>query len=201
MLIAGLTGGLACGKSFVARALGEMGCHVIEADEIGRAVMEPGAEAYEAVITAFGREIVDDDGRINRAKLAARVFASPPDLERLNAIVHPAVRARARRQFREIGARDPHAVIIYVAAILIESGAYREMDKIIVVTCPRQQQIERAMERPGAAESVVLARLERQMPAEKKRTWADYPIDTSGSKEDTLRQTKIVYEDLRKLAL
>ncbi len=130
-----------------------MGCHVIEADEIGREVMEPGGEAYEAVITAFGREIVDDDGRINRAKLAARVFASPPDLERLNAIVHPAVRARARRQFREIGARDPHAVIIYVAAILIESGAYREMDKIIVVTCPREQQIERAMERPGAAEA------------------------------------------------
>lgn len=203
MLIAGLTGGLACGKSFVARALGEMGCHVIEADKFGREVTEPGGEAYDAVIAAFGKEIVGEDGRgiIDRAKLAARVFASPPDLERLNAIIHPAVRARARQRIQEIGVRDPHAIIIYVAAILIESGAYREMDKIIVVTCPREQQIERAMERPGAVEADVLARLNRQMPLEKKRTWADYPIDTGGTKEDTLRQTRIVYEDLRKLTL
>jgi dephospho-CoA kinase len=201
MLIAGLTGGLACGKSFVARALGEMGCHVIEADKIGREVTEPEGEAYEAVIAAFGKEIVGEDGRIDRAKLAARVFASPPDLERLNAIVHPAVRARARRRIQEIGASDPHAIVIYVAAILIESGAYREMDKIIVVTCPREQQIERALERPGAVEADVLARLNRQMPLEKKRAWSDYPIDTGGTKEDTLRQTRIVYEDLRKLTL
>jgi dephospho-CoA kinase len=105
MVIAGLTGGLACGKSFVARALGEMGCHVIEADKIGREVTETGGEAYEAVIAAFGKEIVGEDGRIDRAKLAARVFASPPDLERLNAIIHPAVRARARQRIQEIGAR------------------------------------------------------------------------------------------------
>jgi dephospho-CoA kinase len=201
MLIAGLTGGLACGKSFVARALGELGCYAIEADKIGREVTEPGGEAYDAVIGAFGKEIVGEDGRVDRAKLAARVFASPPDLERLNAIIHPAVRARARRRIQEIGTRDAHAIVIYVAAILIESGAYREMDKIIVVTCPRERQIERALERPGAVEADVLARLNRQMPPEKKRTWADYPIDTGGTKEDTLRQTRIVYEDLRKLTL
>jgi dephospho-CoA kinase len=201
MLIAGLTGGLACGKSFVAQALGEMGCHVIEADKIGRDVMEPGGQAYEAVVAAFGKEIVAEDGAIDRARLASRVFASPPDLERLNAIIHPAVRARARQRIQEIGVSDAHAIVIYVAAILIESGAYREMDKIIVVTCPREQQIERAMERPGAVEADVLARLSRQMPIEKKRTWADYTIDTGGTKEDTLRQTRIVYEELRKLTL
>jgi dephospho-CoA kinase len=203
MLIAGLTGGIACGKSFVARALGEMGCHTIEADEIGHQVMEPGAEAYDAVIAAFGAEIVgeDDRGIIDRARLARRAFASPQSLERLNAIIHPAVRARARRRIREIGADDPHAIVIYVAAILIEAGAHLEMDKIIVVTCPREEQIARAMERPGAVEANVLARLDRQMPMEKKRTFADYLIDTGGSKEDTLRQTRIVYEDLRKLTL
>ena len=201
MLIVGLTGGLACGKSLVARALAEMGCHVIEADEIGREVSEPGGEAYDAVIAAFGKEITGADDRIDRSKLAARVFDSPPDLERLNAIIHPAVRARARRRIQEIEASDPHAMIVYVAAILIESGAYREMDKMIVVTCPREQQIARAMERPGAVEADVLARLDRQMPMEKKRTWADYLIDTGGTKEDTLRQTRIVYEDLKKLTL
>jgi dephospho-CoA kinase len=155
------------------------------------------------VIAAFGNDITGEDGRgiIDRARLARRAFGSPTEIERLNAIIHPAVRLRARRRIQEIGASDPHAIVIYVAAILIESGAYREMDKIIVVTCPREQQIERAMERPGAVESDVLARLNRQMPLEKKRTWADYLIDTGGTKEDTLRQTRIVYEDLRKLTL
>jgi dephospho-CoA kinase len=197
MVIAGLTGGLACGKSFVARALGEMGCHIVEADELGRQVTEPGGEAYDSVIAAFGKEIVGQDGRIDRSRLAGVVFASPPDLERLNAIVHPAVRARARKLFQDIGAHDPHAVVIYVAAILIESGAYREMNRIIVVTCPREQQIERAMQRPGAVQSTVLARLDRQLPTEKKRGWADFLIDTGGTKEDTLRQTGIVYERLK----
>ncbi len=105
-----------------------------------------------------------------------------------------------RGSFMTTGARDPHGVVIYVAAILIESGAYREVDKMIVVSCTRKQQIERAIDRPGATEAGVLARLERQMPVEKKKEFADYVIDTSGDKEDTLRQTEIVYRDLRRLA-
>ena len=147
-----------------------------------------------------GTGILDADARIDRASLANRVFADTAQLERLNAIVHPAVRMRALRQFKEIAARDPHAVVIYVAAILIESGASREMDKIMVVSCNRAQQIERAMHRPGAVESAVLARLESQMPLQKKLTFADYVIDASGTKEDTVRQTNVVYQDLRRLA-
>jgi len=192
MLKVGLTGGMACGKSFVAAELGKLGCHIIEADDVGHEVMEPGGEAYDAVVAGFGT--------VDRRQLAERVFADPAQLEKLNAIVHPAVRARASRQFLEIGARDPHGVVIYVAAILIESGAYREVDKIIVVSCARAQQIERAMHRPDATEHSVMARLERQMPLEKKKQFADYVIDTSGAKEDTLRQTEIVYRDLRRLA-
>jgi len=192
LLKVGLTGGLACGKSFVAGALRKLGCHVIEADDVGHEVMAPGGEAHDAVLAAFGT--------VDRTRLAELVFSHPDQLERLNAIVHPAVRDRAARQFEEFGVRDPHGVVVYVAAILIESGAYREVDKIIVVSCAREQQIERAMHRPGATEAGVLARLERQMPVEKKREFADYIIDTSGDKEDTLRQTEIVYEDLRRLA-
>jgi dephospho-CoA kinase len=193
MLKAGLTGGMACGKSFVAGALAKLGCYVIEADDIGHEVMEPGGEAYDAVLAAFGT--------IDRPRLAELVFSDPEQLEKLNAIVHPAVKARAARQFREIGERDPQAVVVYVAAILIESGAYREVDKIILVNCSREQQIERAMHRPGASENSVLARLERQMAPEKKMELADYIIDTGGDKEDTLRQTEIVYKKLRRLAL
>ncbi len=107
---------------------------------------------------------------------------------------------RGMARMAEIGKRDPHAIAVYVAAILIEAGAWREMDKIIVVSCGRARQIERAMQRPGAMESSVLARLESQMPLEKKLAFADYVIDTSGTKEDTLRQTAIVYEDLRRQA-
>jgi dephospho-CoA kinase len=200
MLIVGLTGGMACGKSFVAAALRELGCYVIEADDVGHEVMQPDGEAYAEVVAAFGTGIVDPQGSIDRPKLAGMVFGNPAQLECLNSIVHPAVRKRTQLRFSEIGERDPHAVIVYVAAILMESGAWREVDKIIVVSCGRAQQIERAMHRPGAVESGVLARLESQMPLEKKRTFADYVIDTSGEKEDTLRQTAKVYEDLRRLA-
>jgi dephospho-CoA kinase len=197
MLKVGLTGGMACGKSFVATALAELGCHVIEADEVAHDVIAPGGEAYDTVVTAFGAEILDDHKRINRSLLAAKVFGDPAQLDRLNAIVHPAVRTRALREFAAIGSRDPRAIVIYVAAILIESGAYREVDKIIVVSCAREQQIERAMSRPGASQASVLARLDRQMSLEKKKEFADYIIDAGGDRENTLRQTEAIYQRLK----
>jgi dephospho-CoA kinase len=200
MLKVGLTGGMACGKSFVAGALADLGCSIIEADATGHEVLRPDGEAYAPVLAAFGTGILDAEGRIDRPKLAAIVFGNPEKLARLNAIVHPAVRKRALDQLAEIGKRDPHAIAVYVAAILIESGAWREMDKMIIVSCARAQQIERAMQRPGAIESGVLARLESQMPLEQKRTFANYVIETGGTKEDTLRQTAMVYRDLRRLA-
>lgn len=200
MLIAGLTGGMGCGKSFVARALADLGCHVIEADELGHDVLLPEGDAFAPVVAAFGTEILDSEGRIDRAALAARVFGHPEELARLNGIVHPAVRNLAMRRMREIGAREPHAVIVYVAAILLESGAYKDVGKIIVVSCTREQQIARSMDRAGATEAGVLARLDRQMPLEEKKKRADYLIDTSGTKEDTLRQTRAVWEDLKRQA-
>jgi dephospho-CoA kinase len=193
VLIAGLTGGMACGKSFVAEALRNLGAYIIEADELGHQAISPGGEAHAQVLAAFGET--------DRAKLAAIVFQMPDRLEKLNAIVHPAVRARARRLIEEIAAQDPHAVIVYVAAILIESGGLEGASKLIVVTCTREQQIARAMERPGASETSVLARLEHQLPVERKVAQADYVIETSGTKEETLRQTKLVFEELRRLAL
>jgi dephospho-CoA kinase len=200
MLKVGVTGGMACGKSVVATALGGFGCHVIEADAIGHRVMEPSGEAYAPVVAAFGDAILDARGHIVRSRLGERVFGDPAQLERLNAIVHPAVRARALREFADLAARDPHGIVVYVAAILIESGAYLEVDKIIVVSCTRGQQIERALQRPDVSETTVLARLERQLPLEKKKEFGDYIVDASGSLEETLRQTEVVYRDLRRLA-
>jgi len=187
MLIAGLTGGMACGKSFVARAFADLGCYVMEADEIGHEVLQPGGAAHDAVMAAFGTT--------DRAELAQKVFSDPAALARLNAIVHPAVRVAAMKRAEASG----HDIVIYVAAILIESGAYLGVDKVIVVSCDEADQMERALGRPGATEEAIRARLARQMSLSEKRKFADYVIDTRGAKEDTLRQTKEVYEQLRRL--
>jgi dephospho-CoA kinase len=199
MLIAGLTGGLGCGKSFVAEAFRELGAHIVEADELGRDVMKPGGGAYHNVVQIFGHDIVDDAGNLNRLALAQRVFTDPAALSKLNNVVHPAVRARARQQFQQIRRDHPEAIVIYVAAILIESGANREVAKIIAVDCSRESQFERAMQRPGAIEADVLARIATQLPSAARLRYADYIIDTNGTKEDTLRQTREVYDELRKL--
>jgi dephospho-CoA kinase len=199
MLIAGLTGGMGCGKSFVAGAFRDLGSHIVEADDLGRDVMKPGGGAYHNIVQIFGRDIVDEEGNLNRVALAERVFRDPTSLSKLNNIVHPAVRARARQQFEQIRRKHPDAVIIYVAAILIESGASREVQKIVVVDCSKEQQIERALRRPGAVEADVLARIATQLPSAARLRYADYVIDTNGTKEDTLGQTKEVYDELRRL--
>ena len=199
-MIVGLTGGLGCGKTFVATALKELGAHIVEADDIGRAVLAPGGEAVAAVIDEFGSAIAPH-GTIERPLLAAIVFRDPAALARLNAIVHPAVRRRALRVFAAIDACQPQAIIIYIAAILFESGAVGETSKVIVVTCTPPQQIERALARPGATLADIEDRIARQMPLHEKRALADYVVDAGISKEETLRQTKMVYEELKKLAL
>ena len=205
MLIVGLTGGMACGKTHVARELRQLGCYILEADEIGHEVMMPGQPAYTAIVDAFGKEILNVDGAINRAALAARVFGKPAELDRLNAIVHPAVNAEEKKRIAEIAAKDPHAIVVHVAAILIESGAYKSVDRIIVVTCTREQQIERALHRAGVLskgasvdEAATVARLDNQMPLEKKKAFADYLIDASGTEAATLHQTRIIWEDLKR---
>jgi len=198
MLKVGLTGGLACGKSFVGEALAGMGCLLIQADELGHEVLAPYGEAYEGVINEFGREILAGDGTIDRRALAARVFGDPDCLARLNALVHPAVIRREEARIAEFAARQPNGIAVVEAAILIETGSYKRFDKMILVTCDPERQVERAMHR-GASESDARARLSRQMPTAEKRKFADFVIDTSGEKQDTLRQTRDVFEQLRRI--
>jgi dephospho-CoA kinase len=200
MLTVGLTGGLACGKSFVGEALAGLGAHLIQADELGHAVLEPGGEAYAGVVEEFGAGILEPDGRICRRRLAEEVFGRPERLAALNALVHPPVFRREREQWEEFAALDPHGVAVVEAAILIETGSYRRFDKLVLVVCSPEQQVARATERDGISREAVLARLERQMPVADKRKFADYVIDTSGAKEDTLRQAREVWEELRSIA-
>jgi dephospho-CoA kinase len=199
MLRVGLTGGLACGKSFVGETLAGLGCLLIQADELGHEVLACGGEAYEPVVKEFGRGILAESGSIDRRALAARVFGSPERLARLNALVHPPVWRRQEELIAQFAEREPDGIAVVEAAILIETGSHQRFQRLILVTCTDEQQVERAMRREGAVESDVRARISRQMPLDAKRKFADFVIDTSGSKEDTIRQTRAVYESLRRI--
>jgi len=196
MLRVGLTGGLASGKSFVGRALADLGCLLIQADQLGHQVLEPGGEAYAAVIREFGPGIVRTDGTIYRPALAALVFHDSQRLAALNALVHPLVWARERQLMDEYAVAHPRGIAVVEAAILVETGSYRNYAKLIVAVCSEEQQIERAMSRDGMTREQVLDRLSRQMPLAEKIKYADYVIDTSGAKESTLAQTRDVYQAL-----
>jgi dephospho-CoA kinase len=200
MLRVGLTGGLASGKSFVGKTLADLGCLVIRNDEIGHQVIEPGGEAYEGILQEFGREMLDPEGRIDRRKLAALVFRDPERLAKLNALVHPPVRARTRQLLDAYAATHPCGVAVVEAAILIETGSYRDYEKLIVAVCSVEQQIERAMARDGVTREEVLERLSRQMPLEEKVKYADYLVDTSGTKEETQTRVRAIHESLAALA-
>jgi dephospho-CoA kinase len=200
MLRVGLTGGLASGKSFIGRALADLGCLLIRADDLGHRVLEPDGEAYAGVIEEFGREILNPDGAIDRRRLAARVFASPERLRKLNALVHPPVFARERKLEEAYAETYPDGIAVTEAAILIETGTYRNYARLIVAVCPEEQQIERAIARDHLTREEVLDRLRRQMPLEEKVKYADYVIDTSGTKERSLDQTRAVYASLRSIA-
>ena len=195
MLRVGLTGGFATGKSFVGRALVDLGCHLLQADQVGHAVLAPDGEAYAAVIAQFGRGIVDPDGTIARKRLGQIVFAHPEKLAKLNALVHPAVFARQEAWFAQL---PPHAIAIVEAAIMIETGSYRRYDRMILTVCRPELQIARAMRRDHLTEAQVRERLARQMPESEKRKYAHYVIDTSGTPNETLEQTAQVCAQLKR---
>lgn len=198
MLKVGLTGGLACGKSFVASELQRLGCHIVHADDLGHEVLAPGGEAYSAAVELLGPSVLDEDGNIARHRAAEIVFRDPAKLAQLNQIVHPAVRRRKDTLFKAFESADPQGIAVMEAAILIETGIYKEYDALIVVYCHPDLQLARAMKRdPLSTQEAILARLARQIPIDEKCKYADFVIDASGTKEETLRQTREVYEALR----
>jgi dephospho-CoA kinase len=197
VLTVGLTGGYSSGKSFIGRELERLGCKLILADELGRQAIDPGGPAHESVIREFGPGILTENERIDRRKLASIVFPDPAKLARLNALIHPHVFREEQARIAAFAAPDESVIVVVEAAIMVEVGSYRRYDKLIVAVCPEQTQIERAMQRDGTTREEVQARLARQMPLKDKAALADYVIDTSGSKEQTLAQTRTVFQALR----
>ena len=170
MLKVGLTGGYATGKSFVARELERLGCHVIYADELGHQALSPGGEAFEPVIAEFGPAALDNKGRIDRKKLAALVFGDAARLATLSNIVHPAVFHLEEKLLNEIAAADPRAIVVLEAAILIEAKRTDAFDRIILTACDEEVQIARAMKRDNATREQAVARLANQMPLAEKHS-------------------------------
>jgi len=200
MLKVGLTGGYATGKTSVARELQRLGCHLVLADQLGHSVLQPEGAAYAPVVEIFGREILSADSHIDRKRLASIVFNSPDRLAQLNALVHPAVFELERKMLADFEQQDAHGIAVLEAAILIETGRYLHCDKLIVTTCDQETQIARGMKRDGISREEILARLERQLSAEEKRRYADFVIDTSGNKDDTMKKVQRVFSELKRLA-
>jgi dephospho-CoA kinase len=200
MLKVGLTGGYATGKTCVARELERLGCHLIYADELGHEVLLPDGEAYAATVEAFGRNILDADGVIDRKRLGEIAFASPEALEKLSGLVHPAVIRLEEKLLEEFRRRDPHGIAVVEAAILIETGRDTVFDRIILTSCDKETQMARAMKRDHATREQVLARLGKQLPLHEKERHAHYIVDTSGPKEETARQVQRVFRKLKGLA-
>jgi len=198
MLKVGLTGGIATGKSHILSLLRELGCEVSDADDFAHAAIAPGAPAYDEILGEFGRGMLAGDGTIDRAQLAREVFADSERRARLNEIVHPRVYEAWTRWFAEVEARNPDAIAIVDAALLIETGSYRRFDFLVVVYCTLQQQVERLMSRNHLSREEALARIEAQMPTSEKLKYADYTIDTSTDYEHTRSQVEQLYTRLQK---
>jgi dephospho-CoA kinase len=200
MLIVGLTGGVASGKTAVSKVLKEEGAYIIDADQIARELVQPRKPAWKEIIRAFGHEILQEDGSIHRKKLARKVFADAKQRKLLNRILHPRIRKEMDRRAKEIGQGDPEAIVVIDAPLLVELGNHRQMDKLIVVTSTRTQQIERLKDRDGANREEALKIVSSQMPIEEKLKFADFVIRNEGSLEETKRKAREVFRELRKVA-
>jgi len=195
MRVFGLTGNIGSGKSTVAGMLRASGIPVLDADRISREVTAPGGRAYGAVVETFGREIVLDDGTIDRKRLGEIVFADPRSRERLEAITHPAI-FEAMKEAISGFEREGHRVVVVEATLIHESGRKGLFEAVISVTCDRETAISRLAARGGMTRRQAEARLRAQMDSERKADASDYVIDNSGSLDDTRRQVVALIEAL-----
>ncbi len=200
MIIVGLTGGIASGKSLVARVFKDLGAQVIDADKIVHGLLEPGQLAWEEVCAYFGSGIELPDKNIDRRKLGEIVFGDPEKRAWLNQCLHPKVFEVFTTQIRHLRARQPGAIAVLDAALLIETGYHKKMDKVVVVFADEEQQMKRLMERDHFSRTQAMARIRSQMPLGEKRRHADYVIVNTGNRTDTEQQAKSVFAELKRTA-
>lgn len=200
MLRAGLTGSIAVGKSFVSSVFAELGCHVLDADQTAREVVAPGSVGLHAITDTFGTEVLQPDGALDRAKLGAIVFGDETKRARLNEILHPLIIAAQDDWLRQCELEDARGIGIVDAALMIETGSYKRFDKLIVVHCCTELQLERLVKRDGLSVAEAERRIAAQMPQAEKKKFADYLIDTSNGFADAKARAAAVHEKLKALA-
>ena len=211
MLKVGLTGGIASGKTTVGEMFVALGARLIQADHVAHELMRPGQAVYYEIVARFGREMLNLDGTVNRAKLAEAAFGTGPEIEgkpsrvdELNRIVHPAVIRVQEAWMEEVGRKDPHAVAIVEAALILEAGVAKSFDRLVVVTCSEDVRVARFATRhkldlPSARKEIE-RRMAAQLPEKEKIKAADYVIDNSGSLEGSRKQAQEVWAQLRTAA-
>ncbi|WP_281885815.1 dephospho-CoA kinase [Paenibacillus sp. YYML68] len=184
----GLTGGIACGKSTVARLLVSRGALLVDADRIAREVVEPGTPVLAQVIEAFGGDLLQADGSLNRKKLGERIFGDAEARKKLEQLLHPPIRALMRERKETFETEFPDKLVVLDIPLLYESGQTSIVDEIMVVYVPRDVQLVRLMERDGLTLEAAEKRIAAQMPIEEKKRLADIVIDNSGTIDETERQ-------------
>ena len=199
MLRVGLTGGIASGKSTVATMLRELDCPVLDADTLGHELLEQGQDAYNEVVREFGKDVLDTYGNVDRGKLGQIIFADAQKRARLNQILHPRILEVVRKWFTAQGHPGGPDLAVVEAALIIEAGYNKELDRVIVCWCPPEQQLQRLVERGLTTEQAKL-RIAAQMPMEEKRRLSNETIDCSGSIEETERQVMEVVKRLSRPA-
>ncbi len=195
MLVVGLTGNIASGKSTVARLLAEHGATVVDADELAREVVEPGTSAHAAIVARWGPAVLEVGGRLDRAALRRIVFDDPAELEALNAIVHPCIAARRDGMLASARARGDRVVVCDIP-LLFEGNLAGEVDTVVLVDAPRELRLERLVGDRGLPEVDAMAMIAAQMPSELKRARADHVIDNAGSREELLARVGEVWREL-----
>lgn len=193
MIRIGLTGGMGTGKATVARIFRRLGAFVIDADSLAREVIRPGRPVWREIVAAFGGGILKADGSVNRRGLAAIVFSDESRLRMLNSIVHPPVIRAMERKLARMRSEGKYPAAVVNAPLLFEAGLEGAFDAIVVVTCPREEQIRRCVERDGFSEEEIESRLRMQIPLAEKVRRADYVIDNGGSREKTEEQVRQVW--------
>lgn len=201
MLKVGLTGSIAVGKSFVCEVLRNLGLPVLDADKTARDVVAKGTDGLAEIVREFGDEILTSDGELDRKKMGAIVFADEERLKTLNSIIHPRVFVEQDNWISGLADKKTNDLAIIDAALMIESGGYKRFDKLIVVWCKPDIQLQRLMTRDKLDADAARTRIAAQMPQEEKKKFADFLIDTSNGFDDTRRQTEMVVEELRKVSL
>ena len=197
MLLVGLTGGIATGKSLVSEILRGLGAYIIDADKIAREVVEPQKPAWLEIVEFFGKDIVNKDRTINRKRLGEIVFNDPLKKRKLEEIVHPRVIEEENRMLKEYLKIKPDGIVIIDAALLIEAGSHKRVDKLIVVYADKETQTKRLMERDGLSRTDAEKKIASQLPLDKKVKMADFVIDNSKGIEETQRQTIDIFNKLR----